>query len=286
MNQKNYLITRRPKDNFLKNHIAYYYFHVSNYEEHSEAFYFYPNYMHALTIYKGNDVEIDLDGKSSKVRTSADTDKLTFLYCINLKDKIHVDLQGTYHKIGIVFYPLGINHFIDKPLNEFLSNSFQKLIMDTIFEEHIRTLKKEQPLEEQVEILESALIAVMRPFENKVLQRAVREIILSNGTIKVDALEAITFTARKTLLRLFKKHLYATIEDYKKMVMFRNSINYALQHQEMLNLTDIALYSMYYDQSHFIRHFKSITEETPKTLLPKIVQIGNEDLYWHFIDEK
>jgi len=285
MNQTNYLITRKPKNKFLQKYIAYYYFHVSNDDQHSEAFYFYPNYMHALTIYKGNDVEIDSEQKTSKVRTSVDKDKLTFLYCINLKDKIHVDLQGTYHKIGIVFYPLGINHFIDKPLNEFLGNSFQKIIMDTIFKDHILKIKKEQPIEEQIEILENALIAVMQPFENKVLQTAVREIILSNGTVRVETLEDIAFTNRKTLLRLFKKHLYATIEEYKKMVMFRNSLNYALQHQELVNLTDIALYSMYYDQSHFIRHFRSITEETPKTLLPKIVQIGNEDLYWHFIDE-
>lgn len=286
MNQTNYLITHKPKNELLKKYISYYYFHVSNNEQHSEAFYFYPNYMHALTIYKGNDVEIDSEQKTSKVRTSADKDKLTFLYCINLKDKIHVDLQGTFHKIGIVFYPLGLNHFIDKPINEFLSSSFQKVLMNNTFEQHIRTLKKEQPIEEQIDILENALMAVMRPFENKVLQRAVREIVLSNGTVKVETLEDITFTSRKTLLRLFKKHLYATIEEYKKMVMFRNSLNYALQHQEFVNLTDIALYSMYYDQSHFIRHFKSITEETPKTLLPQIVQIGNEDLYWHFIDEK
>lgn len=286
MNQTNYLITRKPKNKFLQKYIAYYYFHVSNDEQHSEAFCFYPNYMHALTIYKGNDVKIDSEQKTSKVRTSVDKDKLTFLYCINLKDKIHVDLRGTYHKIGIVFYPLGINHFIDKPLNEFLSNSFQKIIMDTIFEDHIRKIKKEHPIEEQIEILENALISVMQPFENNALQKAIREIVLSNGTVRVETLEDITFTNRKTLLRLFKEHLYATIEEYKKMVMFRNSLNYALQHQELVNLTDIALYSMYYDQSHFIRHFKSITSETPKTLLPKIVQIGNEDLYWHFINEK
>lgn len=245
MNQSNYLITKKTKTKFLQKHIAYYYFHVSNNEQHSEAFYFYPNYMHALTIYKGNDVEIDSERKTSKVRTSADKDKLTFLYCINLKDKIHVDLQGTFHKIGIVFYPLGLNHFIDKPINEFLSTSFQKVLMNNTFEQHIRTLKKEQPIEEQIDILENALMAVMRPFENKVLQRAVREIVLSNGTVRVETLEDITFTSRKTLLRLFKKHLYATMEEYKKMVMFRNSLNYALQHQEFVNLTDIALYIMF-----------------------------------------
>lgn len=286
MSQANYLITHKPKNELLKKYISYYYFHVSTDENHSEAFYFYPNYMHALTIYKGNDVEIDLQEKSSKVRTSKNKEKLTFLYSINLKDKIHVDLKGTFHKIGIVFYPLGINHFIDKPLSNFLSGAFQEISMNTSFKQHFETITKETPVDEQIDLLEKALMAALYPFQNNALQTAVREIILSNGTVKVETLESITFTSRKTLLRLFKKHLYSTIEEYKKMVMFRNSLTYAVQQQELVNLTDIALYSMYYDQSHFIRHFKSITEETPKTLLPQIVQIGNEELYWHFIDEK
>src|SRR5690606_18865319 len=126
---------------------------------------------------------------------------------------------------------------------------------------------------------------ILHPFEEKQLQKAIKEIVLSNGTIKVDELEKLTSVSRKTLLRLFKKHTLSSIEDYKKMVMFRNSLNYALQNKELSNLTDVALFNMYYDQSHFIKHFKSITKETPKTLLPKISQIGNEDLYWHFLEE-
>ena len=69
------------------------------------------------------------------------------------------------------------------------------------------------------------------------------------------------------------------------MVMFRNSLNYALSQKDLVNLTDVALYNMYFDQSHFIKHFKSVTNETPKTLLPKITQLDNKDLYWYFLEE-
>ncbi|HAB51412.1 MAG TPA: AraC family transcriptional regulator, partial [Ignavibacteriales bacterium] len=37
-----------------------------------------------------------------------------------------------------------------------------------------------------------------------------------------------------------------------------------LIHQSTLNLTQIACDSGYYDQSHFIREFKSLTNMTPK----------------------
>src|SRR5690554_5098251 len=256
MEQNSYLITMKPKNDQLKKLIAYYYFHVSDNEKHSESFYFYPNYMHALTIYKGSDVIITKEKSIiSQIKPSSDSNKFTFLYTVNLKEKIQVNIQGAFYKIGIVFYPLGINHFIEQSLSEIMDYFFQEINLDKKFKTCLSPLSKELLIKEQLEIVEHAL------------------------------LEKHTEVSRKTLLRLFKKHTLSTIEEYKKMVMFRNSLNYALQHKELVNLTDIALYNMYYDQSHFIKHFKSITNEIPKTLLPKIKQIGNEDLYWHFIEE-
>ena len=285
MQKDNYLITQKPKNEQLQKLVAYFYFHTAANTNHSEAFSFYPNYLHALTIYKGNDIIIDTIKKTSNVTTSVNKDKITYLYTINLKDKYQVQIEGSFYKIGIVFYPLGINHFISKPLDVLMHKNFQSIKLDKSFENILSNISKDQSIDEQQLILENALLSILRPFEEKALHKAIKEIVLSNGTIKVDELEKITLISRKTLLRLFKKHALSSIEDYKKMVMFRNSLNYALQNKEFVNLTDVALFNMYYDQSHFIKHFKSITNETPKTLLPKISQIGNEDLYWHFLED-
>lgn len=57
MEKDTYLTTVKPQNNRLKKLIAYYYFHVSDNNQHTESFYFYPNYLHALTIYKGNEVK-------------------------------------------------------------------------------------------------------------------------------------------------------------------------------------------------------------------------------------
>ncbi|HUH25774.1 MAG TPA: helix-turn-helix domain-containing protein [Flavobacterium sp.] len=282
MEERNYLITLKPKNELLKKQIAYYYFHVSDNENHSESFYFYPNYLHALTIYKGNETAVNPTG--AIIRPSANKEKFTFLYTINFREKAHVDIQGSFHKIGVVFYPLGFNHFIQKPLNEMMLQNVQEVVLQEDFKRILSTISANTSIEEQIEILENALLSIYTPFQEKNLQHAIKEIILSNGTAKTDELEQLTLVSRKTLLRLFKKHTLVTIEEYKKMVMFRHSLNYALQQKDQVNLTDIALYNMYYDQSHFIKHFKSFTKETPKTLLPKIKQIGDEELYWHFLE--
>lgn len=285
MDNKSYLKTLKPKNEQLKKVIAYYYFHVSENENHSESFYFYPNYLHAVTIYIGNKITLNYEPIESKIEKDENPKSITCLYTVNSKHKTLVNINGSFHKIGIVFYPLGFNHFIKKPLNEFMPKDFMKIDLGESFHEALQKIDKNDDLENQLEILENELLKLYQPFQENILTHSIREIILSNGAIKINELEEQFQTNRKKLLRLFKKHTLISMEDYKKMVMFRNSLNYAIQNKEEANLTDVALFAMYYDQSHFIKHFKSITNETPKTLLPKINKLGNEDLYWHFFEK-
>src|SRR5690606_36630052 len=128
------LTTVKPQNDRLKKLIAYYYFHISDNDKHSESFYFDPNYLHALTIYKGNEVEINVTIKTSKISPSTDNIKLTFLYTVNQKDKYHVHIKRAFYKIGIVFYPLGINHFISQPLDLLMFQIFQSIKLGKSFE--------------------------------------------------------------------------------------------------------------------------------------------------------
>jgi len=117
-----------------------------------------------------------------------------------------------------------------------------------------------------------------------VVKKAMTEILNSNGSVKVEELSDTLGVNRKTLLRLFKKHLCSSVEEYKKLVMFRNALNYSQQMGEDASLTDVALYSLYYDQAHYIKHFKSVTKQSPKTLLSKLTKLGNQEVYWNFED--
>ena len=74
--------------------------------------------------------------------------------------------------------------------------------------------------------------------------------------------------SRRTILRQFKKYLHCSFEDYKNTVRFRLAIeNFSDNNENTSNLiADIA----YYDQSDFIKHFKTLTGESPKKLLKEI----------------
>lgn len=272
-------ITIVPNDPVVAKHISYYYFHVSNDKEYSSKFSFYPNYKHAITIYKNSDV--DLSNDSSVVRTS-DAESLGCFYTINTGKDFKVYIKGAFNKIGVVFNPLGINYFLDRPLGEM----FNKLAGEfNYFGEGLNSVAEkvynEQDPVKKGELLDAFFKDRYCGFDDVIVKKAITEILNSNGTIKVEELSDLTGVNRKTLLRLFKKHLCCSVEEYKKMVMFRNALNYSQQSAD-LSLTDVALYSLYYDQAHFIKHFKSVTHQSPKMLLSKLTKLGSQETYWNF----
>jgi AraC-like DNA-binding protein len=279
MDSKGDFITVKPKDPLAQKHISYYYFHISTDIDYHSKFFFYPNYKHALTIYKGSDVMIDSDG--SVVRESKEQ-KLSFFYTVNSDRNIKVDIKGSFNKIGVVFNPLGINHFISTPLNEVFTKGVAvfdyfkpdlEIVANRVYEE--------SDAEKKGELLDAFFASRYCTFDEPVVKKALQEILNSNGSIRVEELSDATGVNRKTLLRMFNKHLCCSVEEYKKMVMFRNALNYSQESNEH-SLTDVALYSLYYDQAHFIKHFKSVTQQSPKVLLSKLTKLGTQETYWNF----
>ena len=283
MDARGNFITVKPFNDVVAKHIAYYYFHYSNDENFANNFTFYPNYKHALTIYKDSDVVLGTD--FSKVTPSA-TEKHTFLYAVNTSDSFKVSLTGQFSKIGIVFNPLGINNFLGVPLCDVFTPPFSEFsYFDKAFETIIKEVYIQPDTAKKAQLLDAFFAGVYVGFEEPVIKKAMQEILNSNGAVRVEELSEDLGVNRKTLLRLFKKHLCASVEEYKKLVMFRNALNYSQQAGDAATLTDVALYSLYYDQAHFIKHFKAVTHHSPKELLSNLTQLGSQEaVYWHFED--
>lgn len=233
-----------------------------------------------MTAYKNASVQ--LDGDCSLVRPDTGI-PYTTLYTVNKNKSIKVAIEGPFHKVGVVFNPLGINHFFDSPLSSFFKQEKGEFpFFGSSFYSCLETVFREVTIENKVSQLDQFFESALIPFDETVLKKAVGAIILSNGSLKVEELSDTLQVNRKTLLRLFQKHVLMSVEDYRKMVMFRQAMNYYQEHKSQSNLTEVALFSMYYDQAHFIKHFKSVTKETPSSLLTKVAQVGTEDTYWYF----
>lgn len=271
--------TIKPLNELLKPYISYYYFHQSFDDNFEKSFHFFPNYKHAITIYENSEADII----SQNINPQNGNDRPTILFTMNYKENVKVNLYGKINKIGIVFNPLGINHFIDGNLNKIiheLSVSFHQF--GDSFDKVLKQVFATNDLTQKRDLLDNYLIQKWKPFNFPILKQIINDIHQSNGCIKIEELANNHSINRKTILRLFQTHLNCSPEVYKKMIKFRNTLNFSLSNPEEISLTDISLYNLYYDQADFNKNFKSITKLKPKELLSKITHLGEEDTYWYF----
>ena len=274
-------LTLKSESKKIESYIAYYYFHVSDDAAFKKSYVFYPNYQNAITIYKDSDVILTEKGSSI---SPSDNSRIETLYTTNIDDGMKVFLKGNFNKIGIVFKPLGLNYFLDKSLSEIVkgrSALFHYFGKD--FENVCKTAFETIDFNCKIKIFDAFFENKLRRFENPILQYAVDEIIASNGMVKVATLAEMLSINRKSLLRLFQKHLICSVEAYKKLVKFRHAYNFS--QQENNSLTEVALSGQYYDQADFINHFKSITNELPSKVIPEVSKLGSEAIYWKFFSE-
>jgi AraC-like DNA-binding protein len=257
-------VTVKPKSELISKYISYYYFHDSDAADFRKKFVFFPHFKHGFTVYKEGD----------SFRT---------LYTMNYDRQISVELKGVFQKLGVAFHPLGLNHFVSEPVSELYDPaSFQFPYWNPDIFPDLEAIYQTEDPNRKRDLLDQLFEKQFLPNPDlEIVGQAVTHIFNTFGTIQVDELSAKIGVSRKTLLRHFRKHLGCSIESYKKVVKFRTSIQ-AAGNQGLKNLTEVSLYSLYYDQSDFTNRFKELTGQTPTTFFASISQMGDEDIFWKF----
>lgn len=279
MINKDFFVTKKPTSVFLQKYIAYYYFHKCSDVETQKRYIFYPHYKNALSIYK-NSITFYIDG-IYKTEPSLLYDYY-YVYAGIYKEFQRVIQQAPFSKIGIVFQPLGLNHFIRKNLVQlqkkesdvrfnYFKTSMQPFLDDIYSLENISS---------KVTLLDTYFERQYVGFEDERMKKAIDFLLSADKKYTVKVLAEQLEMNRKTLLRLFQKHLCCSVKDYINVVQFRKALlSYQLAENKPL-LTSLAYDTGYYDQSEFINHFKKITGFNPTKVLSNIQKLGNEDTFW------
>lgn len=278
---KEQFTTYRPKNKLVAKHISYYYYHQIFDSDFRRDFVYYPNFKNAITVHKDAVVE----RKPNFSQYFSKKGNSVIYYSINLNLRQAVQLNGKQDKIGIVFNPLGLNYFINCELSK-ISDKLE-FNFDYFGEEFKNQLVKvyaTSNFEKKVALLDAFFVKKYNPNIDNRIVLAVEQVINSKGTITTQEVADSLSISRKTLLRLFKTHLNCSIEDYKKLVRFRVTLNHYQSLEDKPKLSDIAYDNFFYDQANFINHFKSLIGKSPKSLFNSIEKLGDEDTYWTLKD--
>jgi AraC-like DNA-binding protein len=248
-----------PESEILQKHIAYYFTFDFPGTNPSKELLGYPNHLHLVTIYKNFSPTF-----SNNCYTFQENNKLTVditgRFTQPLTHQLTVPMKG----ISIVFKPLGINYFCNKSLSEVVPNIWAEFPFWNVKATELEELLDLQDVSQVHERLDTILLSLYRPFENQILTETLSLLHNNYADFKVNQVAEKLKVSRKTLFRQFQKHLGVSINDYRRILRFRDAIK--LHQGKDENLTKIAYETYFCDQSHFIKEINKLTGETPKKI--------------------
>lgn len=274
-------ISVKPKHEILKKHIDSFYFHNADKDELNKRIIFFPNLNNALTIYSGASFKVK---NYNPIQVQVEkNDSQNFLYLYGGIQQRHIisEMQTPFDKIGIVFKPLGINHFLNY---KNLGLLIQKDYIFPYFEQPMNNVNveifKSTIIEERVQLLEEFFLKSFNEnFKEIIIEKALKIIESSDDKIRIKDIAEQIQISEKTLNRKFQNLLNCSAKHYIKVYHFRNSLNQFYDKNAKVKLIDLALNNYYYDQPDFIKTFKSLTGKNPKKILSDISNLGN-NIYW------
>jgi len=181
-----------------------------------------------------------------------------------------LSLSGKTGMILIVFKPHGVKPFFNFPITELLNKnlSLQDLANNDAIELNDKLFNSSNN-EQRIIHLENFL--VRRLIQNEDFDRvdhAVKMIKNSKGQIKTHEIAQEVCLGIKQFERIFSKHVGLNPKKFTSIIRFQNVIQMKRKYKTS-NMYQLAFDNGYYDQSHFIHDFKSLTDLTPRNFFNK-----------------
>jgi len=243
----------KPQNSILKKYIEGYYFIAEDIEAQAIRYFTFPNNYCILSVNRHAQILFsDQKYIISKHNDSAILADLVTRY----REPLEVFYEHAVDEITLYFKPLGIHYFIqDKLLFE------QSYIADyepyADFKDEITRIFKEPNREKQIDMLENYWLG---KFENQNLERMELMLRDMEAEVKMEDMALKYQVSRKHINALFLKYIGKPPSEYRKIYRFRNAL---IAYRTHKNLTSLSTGCFFYDQSHFIKDFKVMTNTNP-----------------------
>ena len=178
-----------------------------------------------------------------------------------------VSTAGEAGVVFISFHPVGACHFFNFPLSEIENQSVD---LTDICNSEIRQIEEllylNDTIRKKVTVIENFLIRRFSPipvYDGLLIQKGIEIVKNCKGQTDSKYLSACLYTSPKTLERKFAKYLGKTPKQFIKLIRFQEILK-DLSVNKNSSLTEFAFRNGYFDQSHFIKDFKTYSGYTPK----------------------
>ncbi len=176
---------------------------------------------------------------------------------------------GKNSMFGVRFLPHAASIFLKEDVSLFNNNitDLADVAGKVVKDIHLKLLEAKS-LEQRINCLNSFFIQQLVSAENKIhkagmVNGVMKELNQQDFFDNIDNVASRFGISSRYLQKIFLMHTGLKPKLYAKIHRFQNSLQYISA--KKLSLTEIAYECGYFDQSHFIREFRSFTGKTPSS---------------------
>ncbi|EOQ90561.1 DNA-binding helix-turn-helix protein [Leptospira yanagawae serovar Saopaulo str. Sao Paulo = ATCC 700523] len=178
-----------------------------------------------------------------------------------------IEPEGYVNTIAVRFYPYGFSMIHNVPMFEL---SDRETDLRILFGEEkvaniLKDLKNSKSTEDRIQCIESFLFSVLKQKSNleRVVHLVIESLTETRGSTSIVSFLDHDPAKIRDLERKFLKRVGVSPKTLGKVIRLQTALKLMLE-DEPNSLTQIAYDSNYYDQSHFIKDFRSLTGLNPK----------------------
>jgi AraC-like DNA-binding protein len=267
----------KPKSEVLQKYIEGYYFLTNSKSDLPIEYYTFPNNYSIISIVENAEI-IYLENQGI-IKEKSGVNFNSDLIC-HYKKPIKLSYEGNINEITFYFKPLGINAFLNKTLNNYTSNFFSNFQPFDDYQDSFTSILKESEIQRKCEMIENYWLSKLVGFQHPFLKELLIDIHKEHSITELAQKYA---TSRQNLSKQFESHLCKSPSDFKKIQRFREALKSHMTNKAKNNLTTLSYDMLFYDQSHLIKDFKSLTGFTPKKFFKNISSHENGEVNWLFV---
>lgn len=270
----------KPQNPLLQKYIERYYFFENSGNLRKFSYLGFPTHNVYVTIF-GN-AKIKIKGSDVTIKGMKKQHVSSLLFFDTEIPGLNT-YDGKTSEVTIYFKPLGLNAFLEKNLSFYKQSSVSEFSPYNDYNENMLRFFKLKNPQQKIAFLEEYLLSKLKKFHHSFLHKIIHDILKEDSsTIKTSELAKRNNISRTTLNRQFALHLGISPNKFIKIARFRKAIDMLNEESKRGSLIDTAFLTGYFDQSHMVKDFKTLTGYSPKSFFSKVSKIHNKQLSWMF----
>lgn len=273
----------RPRSPLLKEYIACFYVLTRSETAGPSTYLTFPGMHQVISLYANTSSEVTDDAviirhQPNGVLESRIVGRFQKVVCVRY--------EGPVHEITTLFRPLAVNAFLPRPLKDMAPGHFPEFNPYPDFMAEMTRIYRITTVQDKLSEIEDYWLSkyhgFRHPFLPSVLEHLLRNDADGQNLSLICAAHSIS---RQTLHHHFERYLWKTPSLFRKIVRFRRALQHYRPEKFEPGLSRLSALANYFDQSHMIRDFKTLTGYTPHHFFPRLSRFGDGELNLLFLDQ-